>query len=194
MTSQVTGEGEITHNKQQHCDSILPEYVRTFSRWCPPLVSITSSCSSWLSIHTVCRGIFKLLVKFQLENKDNTSYTGMKSIYNLFFVQMFLGHYVWVAFRICTLNFKNGCLPYWFTLTFVKQEKVLIDNCAQDCHSKTSTSVAERHSWSIPTSPWGPSWLSSETTNWSAHERCVQLLFGSQTVLLKGPSNMFFSL
>lgn len=33
--------------------------------------------SSWLFVSSFCRGIFKLLVKFQLENKDNPSYTGV---------------------------------------------------------------------------------------------------------------------
>lgn len=45
------------------------------------------------------------------------------------------------------------------------------NHCAQDYHSKISTSVVGRHSWWTLTSHWGPSWLSSETTNWFAHAR-----------------------
>lgn len=104
-----------------------------------------------------CRGIFKLLVKFQLENKDNPSYTGTHILKTL---------------KRCTdfhLNFM--ILMFYF-------------HCVQGCHSKISTSVVERHSWLTLTSLWGLSWLSSETTNWYGHARysAVSIIPSSHSV------------
>lgn len=109
--------------------------------------------SSWLSIFFkfffFCRGIFKLLVKFQLENKDNPSYTGTHVLET----------------TKCGFPLQHD---YFALLLFFF---VFFNHCTQDYHSKISTNVVGRHSWWTQTSHWGHSWLSSETTNWFAHAR-----------------------
>lgn len=97
-----------------------------------------------------CRGIFKLLVKFQLENKDNPSYSGTRT-------------------HILTLNPVR--IISWMYDLFYFMIVMFSHHFAKDCHSKISTSVVERRSWWILTSHWGLNWLSSETTNWSVHAR-----------------------
>lgn len=111
----------------------------------------------FMTLGSFCRGIFKLLVKFQLENKDNPSYTGTHILKTL---------------KRCT-DFHLNFMILMFSF-----------HCVQGCHSKISTSVVERHSWLTLTSLWGLSWLSSETTNWYGHARysAVSIIPSSHSV------------
>ncbi len=71
------------HPMQGTAYTSIQLYIRAV-RWL-----MNCSSSSRLCVLSFCRGIFKLLVTFQLENKDNPSYTGTHTLRTLCCTDLF---------------------------------------------------------------------------------------------------------
>lgn len=123
-------------------------------------------------VHPVCsfhRGIFRLLAEFQLENKDNPSYTG-KTVDHTLIKDSLVFH---VLFNAPFLEQILKCPVIFFSLLAGVSFYISVMICVQGCLFKIFISVVVRPSWWTVTSRWGLSWQNSGITSWSARRRWI---------------------